>query len=169
MFGVLVPTGGGDPIPLRKNEIIIGRKPHCDIVLGFSNVSSQHCKLVLASGYWYVLDLQSTNGVKVNGARVKDHRVDPNAVLSVSKHDFVLNYNPVQNGASGTPPSEVYHVGDVFSRSLLEKAGLQKPSSKPVWDETASTVPDMPAVVIAQPQKQEPVQKKNFFADLKFD
>lgn len=172
---MLVPTGGGDPIPLRKMEIVIGRKPGCDVVLGFSNVSSQHCKLVLSYGYWYVLDLQSTNGVKVNGVKVQDRRVDSGATLSVSKHDFVLTYDPAANGATGPPPSEVFHDGDIFSRSLMEKIGAQRPTLKPVWDETASTIPDMPAVNIVNtntPPKPLPApvrENRDFFSELKFD
>lgn len=129
MFGTLVPIGGGDDIPLKKKELIVGRKEDCDIVLRFSNVSGRHCKLVLSSGYWYVVDLNSSNGVKVNGVRVMDRRIDPGAKLSISQHSFHLDYDPSANGAYGAPPPDLLDP-DVFSKSLMERVGLNKGSGR---------------------------------------
>lgn len=124
MYGELIPTGGGDNIPLLKEELLVGRREDCDIVLRFSNVSARHCKLVLSDGYWYVQDMQSTNGVKVNGLKVEDRRVDPGVRLSISKHEYRINYNPQKLGATGVMPPDSLD-NDIFSKSLLERAGLQ--------------------------------------------
>ena len=64
-YGFLVPTGGGEDIPLKKDRILIGRRDNCDIVLRFANVSGQHCRLTLEQGYWFIKDLDSRNGTKV--------------------------------------------------------------------------------------------------------
>ena len=69
-LGTLVPCGGGDPIPLIKNKLLIGRRSQCDIALRFPNVSSHHCEIELIDGYWFVRDLNSRNGTFVNGRRV---------------------------------------------------------------------------------------------------
>ena len=131
MFGQLVPQGGGDPIPLLKKKLVVGRREKCDIVLNFSNVSGTHCELVLSNGYWYVEDLNSRNGVKVNGVRVVDRRLDPGMVLSIAKHDYKVNYDPVANGAVGPPPSDLLDV-DIMKKSLLERAGLKRSDVKNV-------------------------------------
>ncbi|MCL2304137.1 MAG: FHA domain-containing protein [Planctomycetaceae bacterium] len=125
MFGTLVPTGGGDDIPLKKKELIVGRNEECDIVLRFSNVSNKHCKFVLSNGYWYVVDMNSSNGVKVNGIRVTDRRIDPGMKVVIANHAFHLDYNPTDNGAVGAPPPDLLDA-DVFSRSLLDRIGLNK-------------------------------------------
>ena len=49
MFGELIPVGGGDPIPLMKEQLVIGRREKCDIVLRFANVSGEHCELFASS------------------------------------------------------------------------------------------------------------------------
>ena len=85
-LGELLPLGGGDPIPLLKRSLLVGRRESCDIVLRFANVSAHHCQLTLTGGYWYVKDLQSRNGVKVNGMRVTEKRLDPGDQPAVSKH-----------------------------------------------------------------------------------
>ena len=80
MYGELIPIGGGDPIPLpnpkRKKQLLIGRRESCDIVLRFANVSAHHCQLMIERGYWYVRDLQSRNGIKINDVRVAGAAAD---------------------------------------------------------------------------------------------
>ena len=124
MLGELQPRGGGDPIPLLKSTLLVGRRESADIVLRFPNVSGTHCELSLVDGYWYVKDLGSSNGTKVNGTRVSEQRLDPGDVLSVAKHEYEVSYEPVQVGARGVP-SEKPAAQDVFGRSLLETAGLE--------------------------------------------
>lgn len=125
MYGELIPTGGGDPIPLRKKSLLVGRRESCDIVLRFPNVSAHHCQLTLLNGYWYVRDLQSRNGVKVNNLRVTEKRIDPGDTLAVAKHRFELHYSPADLGAVGPPPTDGDR-NEIFQKSLLERAGLLK-------------------------------------------
>jgi adenylate cyclase len=81
-FGQLVPNGGGDPIPLNKDRLLIGRRESCDIVLRFPNVSGQHARMSLEQGYWFLKDLGSRNGTKVEGFRVDRKRLDPGVKIS---------------------------------------------------------------------------------------
>ena len=117
MHGELVPVGGGDPIPLLKKNLMVGRRESCDIVLRFSNVSAHHCQLTCNGGYWYVKDLKSRNGVKVNGSRVTEKRLDPGDELTIAKHRYDVRYSPVDLGAVGPPLAIVQHA----SRFQLEE------------------------------------------------
>jgi adenylate cyclase len=127
MYGELVPVGGGDTIPLLKKSLLVGRRESCDIVLRFPNVSAHHCQLTLMGGYWYVRDLQSRNGVKVNSVKVTEKRIDPGDTLAVAKHFYEVHYSPSDLGAIGPPPAETgAAIADIFSKSLLERAGLAK-------------------------------------------
>jgi pSer/pThr/pTyr-binding forkhead associated (FHA) protein len=119
MLGELNPCGGGDLIPLLKPVLLVGRRSSCDVCLRFPNVSSHHCELEWKNGYWHVRDLDSRNGIKVNGERCDSKWLMPGDVLSVSKHRFELKYT---TDATAPPPEEE----DVFSVGLLEKAGLVK-------------------------------------------
>ena len=124
MYGELHPVGGGDPIPLLKKDLVVGRRESCDIVLRFSNVSAQHCELNVNDGFWYVRDLNSRNGVKVNGNRVTEKRLDPGDVIWIAKHAYEVKYSPVDLGAVGPPPPDMPDAV-LFSQSLLERAGLE--------------------------------------------
>ena len=124
MYGELIPLGGGDPIPLLKKQLLVGRRESCDIVLRFANVSAHHCQLYVNGGYWYVRDMKSRNGVKVNGISVQEKRIDPGDAFSVAKHKYKLSYSPADLGAVGPPPADDL-PNEILKESLLSRAGLQ--------------------------------------------
>lgn len=170
IYGELRPLGGGDDIPLNKTNLIVGRSESCDITLRFSNVSGKHCRLVLEDGYWYVLDLSSTNGVKVNGVKTNDRRLDPGAKLTIAKHEFQVRYDPVKNGAKGPPPMDSLGSQDVFKRSLMEKVGMKRVSASPT--EELPPVEEQPEARNAesQEQTQRPTREPGHYWDeLVFD
>jgi hypothetical protein len=131
MHGELIPQGGGDPIPLLKKQLLIGRRESCDIVLRFANVSAHHCQLFINGGYWFVRDMKSRNGVKVNGIKVQEKRIDPGDEVCVAKHKYELMYSPSDLGAIGPPPADDL-PNEIMRESLLSRAGLQSvPKSAP--------------------------------------
>ncbi|WP_425400044.1 FHA domain-containing protein [Aeoliella sp.] len=122
-YGELIPMGGGDTIPLKKQQLLVGRRESCDIVLRFANVSAHHCQLTLDSGYWYARDLGSRNGIKVNNVRVQEKRLDPGDILHVAKHRYEVSYSPADLGAVGPPPDDTL-TREIMGESLLSRAGL---------------------------------------------
>lgn len=114
MFGELVPTGGGDAIPLLKEKLQVGRRDDCDITLKFPNVSSIHCELELIDGYWFVRDLNSSNGIKINGHRKPEGWLSPGDELAIARHKYEVHYRAV-----GPAPIS---AEDDISLSLEDKA-----------------------------------------------
>lgn len=125
-YGQLTPCGGGDVIPLNKERLLVGRRGEADIQLRFPNVSSNHCKMTLEQGYWFVKDLGSRNGTKVDGKPIVRRRLDPGAKVSIAKHDYTIEYEPQLLGAYGPPPADDEYVGEVMKQSLMDRAGLNR-------------------------------------------
>ncbi len=121
--GELVPVGGGDPIPLIRETMTIGRRDSCDIPLRLPNVSGLHCELSFRDGFWWIRDLNSTNGVKVNSVRVDKKLVQPGDMITIAKRNFKLEYTL----PSGRSAVDELAEDDILSRPLLEKAGLVRP------------------------------------------
>lgn len=73
MSAFLVPLDPGlCLIPLEKAIVLIGRQADCDVSLTHSRkVSRKHCCIAQVNNTYVVRDLGSTNGVFVNGARVR--------------------------------------------------------------------------------------------------
>ncbi len=132
MYGELVPLGGGDPIPLLNKRLRIGRRDGCDIILNFSNISGHHALMEIDEGYWFIKDLRSRNGVKVDGKKILQglkKRLDPGTILSIAKHDYEIVYDPTELGAYGSPPQDE-QLDNLFNKSLLERAGLHRKRDK---------------------------------------
>jgi adenylate cyclase len=127
--GQLIPVRGGDVIPLIRDQMSMGRRESCDIALPFANVSGLHCELTFKQGYWFVTDLGSTNGIKVNGVRVHKKALSPGDTITIAKRTFRIEYTPPVN--SSTFDELLEDVDDTMAQSLLEKAGLARPSNLP--------------------------------------
>lgn len=122
-FGELVPVGGGDSIPLVQEQMTIGRRKTCDIQLDFASISGTHCELTLRNGVWHIKDAGSTNGVKVNGERTLRRPLRPGDEISIAHRKYTIQYQL----AAGTTLEDVFAEDeDIFSQSLMEKAGLEK-------------------------------------------
>ena len=55
--------------PMTTDSFVVGRQTYCDLVLNNHTVSREHAKFVKKDGRWYIEDLQSRNGVWINGKR----------------------------------------------------------------------------------------------------
>ena len=134
VLGTLIPVGGGDPIPLVKPEITVGRRAGCDIRLDFENVSGKHCSLRLINGVWHVRDLGSTNGTSVNGSRLSSqHAIMPEDEVGIANHLFTIDYVPSDPEAFiATHKVLDDEVQEERKRhSLMELAGLDTDEDKP--------------------------------------
>ncbi len=66
----------GKRIPVPGSRAVIGRSDEADCVLPDPNISRRHAELRQAGdGGWEIVDMNSTNGVKVNGRRMPSSRL----------------------------------------------------------------------------------------------
>ena len=74
---------------------VLGRSRECDCVLNDPNVSRRHAELRRGpTGDWQIVDLGSTNGVKVNGRQVDASRLAPgdDVVLGTVRFTFDIEH-----------------------------------------------------------------------------
>ena len=103
-------------VPLVRSEISIGRKEGNTIRLTERNVSRRHARLHKSDGYFFVEDLGSYNGVRLNGDRIEgEERVRNGDKVAIG--DYVLTFesdepeppipdppsDAAASGASGPP------------------------------------------------------------------
>ncbi len=60
---------------LSDQAIVLGRSSECDISVDDPNVSRRHAEIRREDGAYWIVDLDSTNGVTVNGKRVERARL----------------------------------------------------------------------------------------------
>lgn len=81
----IVGAGNQIPIPAPGQIFHIGRDPENEVVLPDPMVSSRHAVLAINYGKLTVTDLGSTNGVFINGLRVRAAQIQPGDVLTVGR------------------------------------------------------------------------------------
>ena len=128
--GELVPVGGGDTIPLLRPTMVLGRRESCDVPLNFPNISGIHCELSFRDGYWSIKDLNSTNGVKVNGLRIQARPLKPGDEIAIAKRRFTIQYTLTAE-AQHELEALLTEDENIFGKSLLEKAGLSTGAPPP--------------------------------------
>jgi hypothetical protein len=86
-------VGDGRRNVLSGSRVVLGRSRECDIVVSDPNVSRKHAELRRDNGGWSIVDLGSTNGIKVNGRRVSDAtlREGDRVTLGVTDLTFELD------------------------------------------------------------------------------
>lgn len=68
--GAFLMNSEGEYIPISAFPFVIGRGNECDLVLNGKGISRKHVEIVFQSGRFVVNDLDSLNGLKVNGYKV---------------------------------------------------------------------------------------------------
>ena len=67
----------GARLVLAGGRVTAGRGEGCDLVVRDTTVSREHAAFVLRGDTWWVIDLGSTNGTRINGLRAAEHPVVP--------------------------------------------------------------------------------------------
>jgi len=83
-------VGEGRRNVLGGNRVVVGRSREADIVLADPNVSRRHAELRRDESGWQVVDLGSTNGIKVNGRRVDQAGLTPGDQLTIGVTDLTF-------------------------------------------------------------------------------
>jgi pSer/pThr/pTyr-binding forkhead associated (FHA) protein len=66
----LVHPPTGTVLEVSRPDTLVGRHSAADLSLRLPDISRRHCRFVYADDCWQVFDLQSLNGLYVNGERV---------------------------------------------------------------------------------------------------
>ncbi len=80
----------------------IGRAPRADFIVDAALVSRVHCRLSAGAAELEVVDLESTNGTFVNGARVERAVLKTGDRLGVGKVEFVVTKSQASKPAAET-------------------------------------------------------------------
>ncbi|MBA54656.1 MAG: hypothetical protein CMK89_09390 [Pseudomonadales bacterium] len=75
----------GESYPITTFPFIIGRGSECDLVLQGKGVSRKHAEIVFQSGRFVVNDMESLNGIKVNGYKVARVILEENDVIKLGE------------------------------------------------------------------------------------
>jgi hypothetical protein len=87
---VAVLTWDGQTRRVDQRRVVLGRSRECDIQVEDPNVSRRHAELRQEGSTYWIVDLDSTNGIEVNGRRVKRAKLDDGDTFTVGSTDVTF-------------------------------------------------------------------------------
>jgi predicted component of type VI protein secretion system len=88
---VAVLSWNNHQLRVEKRRVLLGRSRECDIQVEDPNVSRRHAELRQEGSAFWIVDLESTNGLEVNGRRVKRAKLDPGDTFTVGETEITFS------------------------------------------------------------------------------
>jgi hypothetical protein len=76
---------------IDRRRLVLGRSRDCDIQLSDPNVSRRHAELRQEGASYWIVDLDSTNGIEVNGRRLKRAKLEDGDRVTLGSTDVVFH------------------------------------------------------------------------------
>jgi hypothetical protein len=83
-------TFDGSEHEVRQRRVVIGRSRDCDIQLNDGNASRRHAELRQEGASYWIVDLGSTNGLEVNGKRVKRAKLRDGDTITIGSTELTF-------------------------------------------------------------------------------
>jgi hypothetical protein len=80
----------GERREIDKRRVVLGRSRECDVQVNDPNVSRRHAELRQEGSTYWIVDLDSTNGVEVNGKRVRRARLSDGDVVTLGSTELTF-------------------------------------------------------------------------------
>jgi FhaA, N-terminal domain/FHA domain len=89
----------GERHPLDRRAVMIGRSQDCDIQIADPNISRRHAEVRQEEDSYSIVDLGSTNGLEVNGKRVRHARLEDGDTIVIGSTEVVFERDfPADSG-----------------------------------------------------------------------
>jgi predicted component of type VI protein secretion system len=124
----LVALDEGPSILLDKPILLIGRHPECDIQIDSRKISRRHCCIAQVADYLVIRDLGSTNGIRINGARLQEGRLAEGDEVLIGASRYRVSWDEVEAVPRTADPKEsVNPAEDDYLESSEEPIPLAEP------------------------------------------
>jgi FhaA, N-terminal domain/FHA domain len=80
----------GERVPVDKRVMVLGRAQDCDVRISDPNVSRRHAEVRQEETSYWIVDLGSTNGMDVNGQRLRQAKLEDGDRITLGSTDVVF-------------------------------------------------------------------------------
>ena len=81
----------GHTLRVDKRRVVLGRSRECDIQVEDPNVSRRHAELRQEGSTYWIVDLDSTNGIEVNGRRAQRAKLESGDTFTVGSTEITFS------------------------------------------------------------------------------
>ena len=122
MASITIKSGSqaGLSLDITEGEMLIGRAEDCEIRVADKAVSGRHCAILNEEGRYWIRDLESTNGTRLNGGLVKESRLKPGDMIMIGSVEMIVEGDDilVDDSVPKTPPRSASVPTVVMSSGL---------------------------------------------------
>ncbi len=123
-------------VPFVREEITIGRQEGNTIRLTERNVSRRHARLFRQNGHVQVEDLNSYNGIRLNGEKIQGTaEIADGDLIQIGDYDLAIDSEAAAH--SEPPPEAADEPETELDHSAVGDAEATTPSASPRHEETA--------------------------------
>jgi signal transduction histidine kinase/pSer/pThr/pTyr-binding forkhead associated (FHA) protein len=109
---------------LRGEQTTVGRHPSNDIVLTYDSISRFHARIDKRADYYILQDLNSSNGVYVNGERITQVAIHNGDMVTFGNLEFLFSNEETRSGASTHGEIKGKNIVDILDE---KESGSQPP------------------------------------------
>ena len=77
-------------LEITQSDVVLGRHSQAEVRLSLPDISRRHCRFVFEEDHWQVIDLESLNGIQVNGQKLHEAVLCHGDVLGIGSLTFVV-------------------------------------------------------------------------------
>ena len=88
---IAVLTWDGERHEIAKRRVVLGRSKEADLQVADPNVSRRHAELRQEGATYWLIDLDSTNGVEVRGKRVKRLKLEDGTRFTIGSTEIAFS------------------------------------------------------------------------------
>lgn len=99
----LVGVDNRTSIAVDKPILLVGRHAECDVQLDSRKISRLHCCIAELDDCLVIRDLGSTNGIRINGERMLEARLNPGDELAIGNFRYRVAWDEREHRSAAPP------------------------------------------------------------------
>ncbi|MCX6997522.1 MAG: FHA domain-containing protein [Kiritimatiellaeota bacterium] len=130
----------GQSFDLDRDETLVGRRKESEVALDNSSISGRHCLIRREGRHYFVRDLGSTNGTRLNGREVNvEMRLRPKDILQAGALEFLFDSNepPEEEAASRSNTTRIEITSGSSAKpesfASISPFGTRRPETMTIW------------------------------------
>ena len=161
----LVSLGEGPSLTVDKPILLVGRHQECDVQIPSRKISRKHCCIAQVGDHLFVKDLQSTNGVQINGVRVGEGKLRHGDELQIGNMRYRVEWsaNGSSPAAEAAPKAQGFKVSPALPRIAEQPEGEFLSTESPILLREENGMPPAKAgfpLALAVPNRKDKAGEK---------